>query len=93
MLRNRMKNSVVLDQTEGVFPDFNRKEFGQQAIDIYERVQDAIDKNNKASLVALLSVPLHEAVSHLWKDYPLKLPFQFHHTILKSKLKQGKLFL
>lgn len=86
-----MKTNIVLDQTEGVFADFNRKEFNQQAIDIYERVQDAVEKSNKATLVALLSVPLQDAVGHIWKDYPLKLPFTFHEKVLKSKLRQGSL--
>ena len=91
MLRNRLKNNIVLDQTEGVFPDFNRKEFNQQAVDIYERVYDAIHKSNKATLAALLSIPLQDAVGHIWKDYPLQLPFEFHEKILKSKLRQGSL--
>lgn len=92
MLRNKLKNSIVLDQTEGVFTDFNRRDFNRTAIDIYQRVADAIAKNNKTTMVALLSVSMQEAVSQLFKDDPLTLPFTFYENVQKAKLRQGNLW-
>ena len=89
-IKNRFKNSIVFDQTEGVFTDFSRKSFSETAINIYERVHDAYIKQNKATLLNLLSYPLQEAISHSNRGGDnLKLPFTFHDRISGAKLRQG----
>lgn len=86
-----MKNSIVLDQSEGVFPGFSRKEFPLQAVEIYEQLNEALEKGNKTALISLLSIPMQDCFNQNFKEHQLKMPFIIYDTVLKAKLRQGTL--
>lgn len=87
-LQNLVKTSVVLNQTEGIFPDFNRKEFDKIAIAIYEAARDATIYNDKATMLNVLSYPLHELLT-LTMHQKVKMPFRFYDRILGAKIAHG----
>ena len=58
-LMNKLKTNAVLNQTEGLFIDFNRKTFENQALDIYDEFVDAVDKKNKLELMLKLKQLTH----------------------------------
>ena len=74
-IMNKIKTNTVLNQTEGLFIDFNRKTFGDQAIDIYEELADAIRAKDKLELMKLCSFPMHEVVLAHMKNPNIPLGF------------------
>lgn len=72
---NKMKTNVVLNQTEGLFIDFNRKTFEDQALDIYDEFVQAIEVKNKLELMKLCSFPMHEVVLAHIKNSNVPLGF------------------
>ena len=59
---NKVKTNAVLNQTEGLFIDFQRKTFEDQALDIYDEFVECIEKKNKLELMKLCSFSMHEVV-------------------------------
>ena len=87
-LQNFVKSSVVLNQTEGIFPDFKRSEFDKTAIAIYEAARDATIYNDKATMLSVLSYPLHELLT-LTMHQKVKMPFRYYERILGAKIAHG----
>ena len=86
---NKIRTSLCLDLTEGVFSDFNRRKFDKTAILFYDRLADAFDKNNKTTLMSLLSFPLQQAFNASQKEDGLMMPFKFYDQVISAKLRQG----
>jgi hypothetical protein len=96
-IQNFVKNRTVLNQTEGIFANFKRETFGQDAILIYNEVKRAHELKNKFTLMQYVSFPIYEvffcsqktqALLYQQKDPKLCLPFQWHKP-RSSKLLQG----
>lgn len=89
-LQNIVKTRIVLNQTEGMFSDFNRREFDKISIAIYEAARDAAIHNDKITLMNVLSYPLNDMISSTM-NLKVKLPFRFYDHILGSKIAHGRL--
>lgn len=91
-MNNFVKTRVVLNQTEGTFPDFNRREFPKTAIAIYEAARDSIEYQDKVVQMSVLSFPLNEAIQTAIRS-KLRQPFKFYDEILSAKIVQGTMRL
>ena len=91
-LMNKLKTSTVLNQTEGLFIDFNRKTFGDQATEIYEEFGDAIKNKDKLELMKLCSFSMHEVVLAHLKDPKIPLGFQILENPISSTIRQARIF-
>ena len=58
-LTNNIKTRIVLNQTEGCFSNFKRKEFPDQAVNIYKDIKSAFQAQNKLILMQNVSYPLY----------------------------------
>lgn len=83
-MQNMAKNRMVLNQTEGIFQGFNRKEFGPEAVHIYNLVAEFYKSQNKLELRNYLSYPLYNVLITSYKDKNLVLPFKFDKAISAS---------
>jgi hypothetical protein len=59
-IQNFVKNRTVLNQTEGIFANFKRETFCQEAIEIYNEVKRAHELKNKFTLMQYVSFPIYE---------------------------------
>jgi hypothetical protein len=59
---NKLKTNTVLNQTEGLFMDFQRRSFEDQALDIYDEMIEAVERKNKLELMKLCAYPMHQVV-------------------------------
>ena len=91
-IMNKLKTNAVLNQTEGLFIDFNRKTFENQALDIYDEFVDAVDKKNKLELMKLCSFPMHEVVLAHLKNPNLPLGFQLLKNPVEVQIQQARIF-
>lgn len=89
---NGIKTNTVLNQTEGLFIDFQRKSFEDQALDIYDEFTDAVEKRNKLELMKLCSFPMHEVVLANLKNKSVPLGFQLLKNPVSAKIKQARIF-
>ena len=88
-LQNKVKTRVVLNQTEGIFSDFNRKDFDKTAVAIYEAARDASVYNDKVTLMNVLSYPLHDLIAGTM-HIKLQMPFRFYSHILGVDIRHGR---
>ena len=84
-LQNTLKTRTVLNQSEGIYQGFNRKTFGIQAIDVYNRSFIAYNANNKVDLMKQVSFPLYNALLDGKNDPKIVLPFKFYKPISASQ--------
>lgn len=89
---NKLKTNTVLNQTEGLFIDFNRKTFGDQAIDIYEEFGDAVRHRDKLELMKLCSFSMHEVVLAHMKNDKIPLGFQLLENPVSASIRQARIF-
>lgn len=64
-LQNFVKNRTVLNQTEGIFANFKRETFTEEAISIYLEVKRAHELKNKFTLMQYVSFPIYEVIISL----------------------------
>ena len=59
-LRNSIKTRTVLNQSEGLFLDFDRKIFPEQSAYIYNEIVEGFKKKDKVTLIRYCSVPIYD---------------------------------
>lgn len=91
-IMNKVKTNTVLNQTEGLFIDFNRRTFGDQALDLYEELGDAIKNKDKLELMKLCSFSMHEVVLAHMKNPKIPLGFQLLENPLSASIRQARIF-
>eukprot|EP01015_Nassula_variabilis_P023309 TRINITY_DN4352_c0_g1_i7.p1 TRINITY_DN4352_c0_g1~~TRINITY_DN4352_c0_g1_i7.p1 ORF type:complete len:168 (-),score=21.29 TRINITY_DN4352_c0_g1_i7:131-634(-) len=90
-LKNLIKTRFVINQTEGCFVDFKRKEFPAQAADIYLKVFEAYKRKDKVDLMKYLSIPLYDIFKISIKENK-QLPFNLYPTISDVQLMQARIY-
>lgn len=91
-IMNKLKTNTCLNQTEGLFLDFQRSTFENQALDTYDNFVEAIEKKQKLELMKMCSYPMHEIVLAHMKDSKCPLGFVLHKHPVSAKIKQARIF-
>ena len=91
-IQNFVKNRTVLNQTEGIFANFKRETFGQDAILIYNEVKRAHELKNKFTLMQYVSLPIYEVFFHSPKNPGAALPTEGSETVSTVPVAQAPKF-